>query len=107
MGISHLNLYNSGNMFPEINSSTSTEYSEALQSSTPSQNDVESMIPENSAGDEFVNDVISNELSLDHKAAPTVVDDLNISTDDIVTGMSSGDADMLYASLEQKSLVKE
>ncbi len=104
VGVSKVNMYNSSHMFPEVTPVTAQEYSEVMQNETPAQNDVESMIPSGKEGDRFVNEVISDELNLDHKAVSTVVEDLNISTDDMVSGMSAQDADNLFASLESQNL---
>ncbi len=104
IGVSQVNLYNSSHMFPEVTPATVQEYSEVIQNETPAQNDVESMIPSGNEGEQFVNEVISDEMKLDHKTVSTVVDDLNISTDDIVSGISAQDADNLLASLESQNL---
>jgi hypothetical protein len=104
VGVSRVNLYNSSHMFPEVTPATEQEYSEVMQDETPAQNDVESMIPSGQEGDTFVNEVMSDELKLDHKTVSTVVEDLNISTDDMVSGMTANEADNLLASLESESL---
>lgn len=104
VGVSKVNLYNSSHMFPDVTPATEQEYSDVIQHETPARNDVESMIPSGKEGDAFVNEVISDELKLDHKSVSTVVEDLNISTDDIVNGMSAQDADNLLASLESENL---
>lgn len=103
VGVSRINLYNSSHMFPDVTPATEQEYSEVLQDEAPVQNDVESMIPSGQEGDTFVNEVMSDELKLDHKTVSTVVEDLNISTDDMVSGMTANEADNLLASLERES----
>jgi hypothetical protein len=107
IGVSRVNFYHASHAFPEVTSSTAQEYSEAMQTASPEQNEAESMIPANADGDSFIADVISDDLHLDHKTVSTVVEDLNISTDDMVNDLSAQDAENLLASLDKETLKQE
>ena len=107
IGVSRIDYYHASHTFPEVTSSTAQEYSEAMQAASPAQNDAESMIPANADGDAFIAEVISEDFHLDHTSVATVVEDLNISTDDIVSSLSANDAENLLASLDNETLKQE
>jgi hypothetical protein len=107
VGVTRVSFDHASRMLPEVTPATVSEYSEAIQNDSPVQNDAESMIPANAEGDNFIAEVISDELHLDHSAVSTVVEDMNISTDDMVNGMSAQDADDLLASLDKESFKQE
>ena len=95
------------NPLGELIPATSEEYSDFIQSSVPEQTDADMLIQDDSVSGEVVNSAISNELNIDRKTSPALAEDMNISTDDLLDNLSSGELDQLYASLDEAPTHKD